>query len=103
MIRAESPRVTSKPFKASYEEQIKLVFSFDWIDWDALTDLDELFQSVTEGSLFVDDTRRTAIGAALRKRVQMLKEHAAAGKAFMQGADISGDVQTDVAYSGKTE
>ena len=53
--------------------------------------------------MFVDDARRTAIGAALRKRVQMLKEHTAAGKAFTQGADISGDVQTDVAYSGKTE
>lgn len=103
MIRAEAPRVTSKPFKTSHEEQIKLVSSFDWIDWDALTDLDELFQSVTEGSMFVDDARRTAIGAALRKRVQMLKEHTAAGKAFTQGADISGDVQTDVAYSGKTE
>ena len=103
MIRAEAPRVTSKPFKASHEEQIKLVSSFDWIDWDALADLDELFQSVTEGSLFIDDARRTAIGAALRKRVQMLKEHAAAGKAFTQGADISGDVQADVAYSGKIE
>ena len=65
--------------------------------------LDELFQNVAEGSLFIDDARRTAIGAALRKRVQMLKEHAAAGKAFTQGADISGDVQADVAYSGKTE
>ena len=103
MIRAEAPRVTAKPFKTSHEEQIKLVSSFDWIDWDALTDLDELFQSVTEGSMFVDDARRTAIGAALRKRVQMLKEHAAAGKAFMQCSDISGDVQADVAYSGKTE
>ena len=103
MIRAEAPRVTAKPFKASHEEQIKLVSSFDWIDWDALADLDELFQNVAEGSLFIDDARRTAIGAALRKRVQMLKEHAAAGKAFTQGADISGDVQADVAYSGKTE
>ena len=68
MIRAEAPRVTSKPFKTSHEEQIKLVSSFDWIDWDALADLDELFRSVTEGSLFIDDARRTAIGAALTYR-----------------------------------
>ena len=32
-------KITCKPFKNSHEEQIKLVSSFDWINFDALKDV----------------------------------------------------------------
>ena len=43
LIRASAPRIASKPFKASHEEQVKLVSSFAWVDWDALNGIEEEF------------------------------------------------------------
>ncbi|MDR3284414.1 MAG: HipA domain-containing protein, partial [Treponema sp.] len=34
-------KVSSKPFKSTHEEQIKLVRSFDWLDFNALKGIDE--------------------------------------------------------------
>lgn len=42
--------VECKPFKKSHEEQIKLVSSFEWIEFGELQDLEEVVFSVFEGA-----------------------------------------------------
>lgn len=103
MINASAARINSKPFKTSHEEQIKLVGSFDWIDWTALEHIGDDFLAVTDGSIFIDEARRAAICSALHKRVEMLKSHADSHVARSSQSCQTHDVQTDVAYSGKTE
>ena len=93
--------IKCKPFKTSHEEQIKLVRSFDWIDWHKLNGIEDEFVAVTHDSLFVDEARRNTIANALKKRIEMLKEHARVP--LTSGTDLAHEVHTDVAYSGKSE
>ena len=72
MINANA-KIPCKPFKADHEEQIRLVSSFDWIDFPALKGIDDEFHDILNGSLFIDETRRDALCFALRKRVEMLE------------------------------
>lgn len=101
MINAGAPRITSKPFKTSHEDQIKLVTDFDWIDWEKLRDIGDVFREIVRDSAFVDERRTDAISSALLGRVDMLKAHAAEANRSFTGADTAGDVKKDVAYSGK--
>ena len=101
LINASAARLKCKPFKTSHEEQIKLVSSFDWIDWHQLDGIEEEFAAVTRESLFIDEVRRNAIVNALKKRIEMLKEHARIP--LTVGIDLNHEVQADVAYSGKTD
>lgn len=100
LINASAVRLKCKPFKTSHEEQIKLVTSFDWIDWRKLDRIEEEFIAITSESLFIDESRRNAIVNALKKRIEMLKEHARIP--LTVGIDLKHEVRTDVAYSGKT-
>lgn len=100
LIRADAPRSASKPFKANHEEQIRLVTDFDWIDWESLCDIGDVFRTLVSGSVFVDETRAAAIARALSGRVERLKAHAAAAGRGFAGVDTAGDVKEDVAYSG---
>lgn len=84
-------------------EQIKLVASFDWLDLSALHGVEEEFQAILEGSLFVDAARRDALCQALRQRVDMLDDIVRSRSTRVPGAridDRSADVTEDVAYSG---
>jgi hypothetical protein len=62
----------SKPFKSDHSEQIKLVTSFEWLDFQALRGIEEEFGEILAGSAFIDDARRDALCYGLRKRVEML-------------------------------
>jgi len=97
-----SPRakVPCKPFKADHDEQIKLVTSFDWLDFSSLKDIDEEFHEILNGSLFIDETRRDALCSALRKRVEMLAEIVNSRITLFPVDDLSKDVSENTAYSG---
>lgn len=101
LINAAAARITSKPFKTSHEEQIKLVNCFEWIDWPSLSGVEDAFLSITHESLFIDEARQRAIVRALRKRIEMLKNHAC--MPYAPGIDLNHDVHSDIAYSGKQE
>ena len=65
-------KLPSKPFKTDHAEQIKLVTSFKWLDFQALNDIDEEFREILAGSAFIDEARRDALCYGLRKRVELL-------------------------------
>ena len=74
MIRPNGKQ-PSKPFKSDHAEQIKLVTSFDWLDFSALRSIDDEFRDILKESAFIDAARRDALCYGLRKRVELLREH----------------------------
>ena len=99
MINANA-KIPCKPFKADHEEQIKLVSSFDWLDFSALKGIDDEFRDILNGSLFIDETRRDALCFALRKRVEMLAQIVNSRDEQFPVDDLSADITEDVAYNG---
>ena len=62
----------SKPFKSKHSEQIKLVFSFKWLEMKTLYGIDEELREMLTGALSIDEPRRDALCYGLRKRVEQL-------------------------------
>ena len=93
--------VMCKPFKNHHDQQLKLVSSLDWVDFEALSDLDELVRDTMSGSLAqgcVGADRIEAIAQAVRQRVQRLQQAAQS----QQSRDLSStadDVEQNVAQS----
>lgn len=94
--------VECKPFKKKHEEQIKLVSSFEWIDFKALEGVEEDIASVLDqAGEYADETRKRAIIKSVLRRIDNLKELA------LIGTDYSdtpiGDVEANIAktYNGK--
>lgn len=101
MIRKDA-NVICKPFKTSHQEQLQLVSSFEWIDWSALSGIEEEFREIVKDSLFVSEKRRDAICNAIKGRVRMLKEYAdKKRKVQLAVSECMNDVEKDIAYSGK--
>jgi len=65
--------VKSKPFKPYHSEQIKLVSSFDWINFDTLKDIEEEFRDIYKPSEYMDKARIDKLLFSLKKRIEMLK------------------------------
>lgn len=68
--------VVCKPFKKHHEEQLKLVSSFDWIDFAKLDDVPDMIVSVLSAENacdYMDDNRIRAIAELTRKRIEHLK------------------------------
>ena len=68
--------VACKPFKKHHEEQLKLVSSFDWIDFAKLDDVPDMIVSVLSAENacdYMDDNRIRAIAELTRKRIEHLK------------------------------
>lgn len=101
MMIGSTHRVTSKPFKNSHDEQIKLVSSFDWLNLNALAGIDEELRELTKGSLFIDEARTQALCKALRGRVERLTEVVNSRRNLYPVDDRAADVREDVAYSGE--
>lgn len=92
-------KAVCKPFKNNHEEQIKLVSSFDWIDFTALTDIEEELREIVRNSLFIDSVRCDALCLGIRNRVELLREAAKNhGKQFFVDAPVN-DVTENTAYS----
>ena len=88
-------RVTCKPFKNHHEEQLKLVSSFEWIDFTKLKDVGELIRSVFDderAAQFIDKKRRESIVISAEKRIQTLGEYAA----NFDGKSVIRSIEDDV-------
>lgn len=99
LIRAET-KVTCKPFKASHEEQLKLVSDFSWLDLTALQGIDDEWRELVRDSVFIDDARCEAICEGLQRRMKLLEVHAMSMHGQMVYDDIHADIAEDIAYSG---
>lgn len=97
--------VTCKPFKKHHDEQLKLVSSLAWLDFDKLSDVRGLILDTlsADGARdYLDEGRIEAIADSVEKRIQHLKPismtHAA-----VQDDSTEDDVEEDVAedYSPK--
>lgn len=67
--------VICKPFKKSHKEQLKLVSSFDWIDFEKLSDIRELITETFTAkgvSDYMDEARVKAICDTTQKRIKDL-------------------------------
>lgn len=69
--------ITCKPFKKHHEEQLKLVSSFEWIDFEKLSDIKEVIKEImTTGDAveYMDDARVKAIADSVDKRIRYLEQ-----------------------------
>lgn len=66
--------IHSKPFKDRHSNQIKLVSSFDWIDFDALEKaIPEIERIMSSSNGGIDDDRRTALMLFIESRIADLR------------------------------
>ncbi len=69
--------IVCKPFKKHHEEQLKLVSSFEWIDFGKLSDVKEIIKEImTTGDAveYMDDARTKAIADSVDKRIRYLEQ-----------------------------
>lgn len=93
-------KLSCKPFKNSHEEQLKLVKSFDWMDFSLLQDIEEEFREIVRDSIFIDQSRCDAICLGIKERVKMLKDFANGRAIQNRTDDTKYDVKHDIAYNG---
>lgn len=88
--------VECKPFKKTHEEQIRLVSSFDWIEFERLRDLEDEMRAVfAKAGDYMEDARRDAIVTSVRRRIDSLQRFAVSGGSFRDNR--AEDVEKDVA------
>ena len=73
LIHPAAVNLPSKPFRDTHREQIKLVSSLDWIDFDALQGFGEEVRSLLADSLFIDSERSLVLAEAIEERIEMLR------------------------------
>lgn len=89
--------VECKPFKRTHEEQIKLVSSFDWIDFAWLKESPaEIRNVLDQAGEYMDTTRKDAILSAYTARLEHLM---VISETQIQIDDISLDVAQDTAQT----
>lgn len=92
--------IICKPFKKHHAEQLKLVSSFDWIDFNRLADVEEMVAVILADEKikdFVDEGRKSAISASVGKRIQILKDIAGTHCPLVSEITTEDDVEEDVA------
>ncbi len=66
--------ITCKPFKNKHEDQLKLVSSFNWIDFEALINIDNDIRGVfKEAGMYADEKRIEAIITFVKRRISILE------------------------------
>lgn len=80
--------IECKPFKTSHEKQIELVSAFDWIDFQALEQVEEKIREVFGSE--VEKERVDAIIQGIKKRIERLK------KLALRKLCVVDDVREDV-------
>ena len=93
--------ITCKPFKKHHEEQLKLVSSFDWIQFEQLSDVKEIIVEIFSGdgvSDYMDEARIKVIADATERRIQHL-EHISVNHRPMQIISTEDDVEKNVAQA----
>ena len=88
--------VQCKPFKKTHEQQLGLVTSFDWINFDNLKGLDEDIKAVfNKAGEYIDEARIDAITKSVDRRIEYLYNIA---QTFTQTKDdIDEDSQENIA------
>lgn len=88
--------VECKPFKKSHEEQLKLVTSFAWIDFEKLKGIDEdIRRIIDQAGEYMEESRKTAITDTVMKRIAQLQSIAMENAPAVD--DTAEDVEEDVA------
>lgn len=93
--------VVCKPFKNHHAEQLRLVSSFDWLDFDRLADVRELIydtMTVDGAADYLDEARIAAVADAVERRIQTvqtlaMQQHEA------QALTAEDDVEENIAAS----
>lgn len=92
--------IDCKPFKKKHEDQIKLVSSFDWINFAALDGVEnDIFSVLDQAGEYVDSVRKTAIVNSVLRRIENLKGFAATYSEHVDST--TGDVDSDVSETYK--
>lgn len=92
--------IICKPFKKTHGEQLRLVSSFDWIDFSKLNGIEnEILDILCDDKAvqYVEVERARAIAAEIRKRIDMLEKFAAAYTHNNDTSSRDGDVEQDIA------
>ena len=85
--------IECKPFKKTHEEQLKLVTSFDWIDFGKLKGIEQDIRDILDqAGEYVDESRKTAIISAFSSRLGQLMVLAQVQR---QEDDVAQDVEQD--------
>ena len=95
--------IECKPFKKTHHEQLKLVTSFDWIDFGKLNGIEQDIRDILDqAGEYMDENRKTAIISAFSSRLGQLMVLA---KVQRQEDDVAQDVEQDRAqdYGFKME
>ena len=67
--------IECKPFKRTHEEQLELVTSFNWLDFDKLYGLeDEMHTTFDRAGEYMEPARKDAICASVSHRIEHLTE-----------------------------
>ena len=101
-LMRDRDEVTCKPFKKHHDEQLKLVSSFDWIDFSALSDIREIITGVLsdeQAADYMDEKRIHIICELAEQRVRNLEALAKAG--IRQTDTPEDDVKENVAADYK--
>lgn len=75
-LMRDSDETICKPFKNHHYEQLKLVSSFDWIDFSALSDMGNIIKSVLSderAAEYIDEKRISVICDLAERRAERLK------------------------------
>lgn len=92
--------ISCKPFKKHSMEQLKLVHSFDWIDFAQLADVGDTIREVLldeQAADFMDEKRVDAIVQTTERRIGKLKEFAETYAGAVNPASTEDDVERNVA------
>lgn len=68
--------ITCKPFKRRHEEQLKLVTSFDWIDFSKLSDAGDMVREVfsdPRAKELISENRKEAIAEMVKRHIESLQ------------------------------
>lgn len=91
--------IECKPFKKTHAEQLKLVSSFDWIDFDQLVGSKREIRSVLDkAGEYMDEVRKDAIQSAYVSRLEQLAE---LSQVPVRRDKLNEDVERDVAQDYK--
>lgn len=101
-LMKDRDEITCKPFKKHHDEQLKLVSSFDWIDFSALSDIREIITAVLsdeQAADYMDEKRIHTICDLAEQRVRNLEALAKAGN--QQSITTEDDVIENIAADYK--
>lgn len=76
LIKPLAPSISSKPFKKTHSEQIKLVKDFSWLDLDRLDGIEYMADEILSQSEYISKARKNILCNAIKQRVQLLRETA---------------------------